>query len=116
MSYQAWKEEWEVVPQRPVNEDSSPYVRCCYEGRDDETIATMWTEGGPIGTEDLPRLRLSSAAPDMARVLMDLRGNAECPVCGSCVSPVEPAWKVPPEPHAPDCALVAALRKAGMLP
>ena len=55
--------------------------------------------------------RLASAAPDMARVLLDLEtgdGGACCD-CGHL-----PFVGIERRPHAPDCALDAALHKAGI--
>lgn len=73
------------------------------------TIATFGSEEG-----DHERARLASAAPDMARVLLalidperlDEEGRrAGCPTCG-----VDTGF----ESCLPDCALTAALRRAGL--
>lgn len=58
------------------------------------------------------RCQLASAAPDMARLLLELewtgeRQEEQC--CPSCFAEVRRK-----EPHAPDCALATALRKAGV--
>ena len=78
---------------------------------------------------DAERRRLASAAPDMARVLLAV----EFIECGDCVNPMRDVcpccqsrtmlpkrpgeigqpYDVHPGKHAPDCALDAALRKAG---
>lgn len=71
------------------------------------------------------RERMASAAPDMARVLLAVEWtNSDdedmCPSCGG-LNPAEEAkrrWPRHPDAgtvgHAPDCALDAALRKAGV--
>lgn len=61
------------------------------------------------------RARLASAAPDMAHVLLGFAGERRdetgrrlpCPVCGADIGA---------EAHAARCALIAALRKAGVVP
>lgn len=67
------------------------------------------------GDMQLARMNLAAAAPEMARALIaiewdggDVAGNSICPFC--C------ADKYPEEGrnHKPDCALAAALRKAGI--
>lgn len=70
-------------------------------------------------TRDIDRARLVSAAPDMARALIALewsgydRDQGKC--CPSCEALGPDAfWSRASEPHRADCALDAALRKAGV--
>lgn len=81
------------------------------------TIASFGSEAG-----DYERTLLASAAPDMARVLIaiewgatDEGDNDVCPSCGFGAF-VRPDPKLPKvrAGHRPDCALDAALRKAGV--
>ena len=70
-------------------------------------------EGG-----DIARARLASAAPDMARVLLacewaDNSSEEYAPECPSCHAQ-GPYEGEPSKGHAPDCALDASLRKAGV--
>jgi hypothetical protein len=91
----------------------------------------LWGDGAELGVkdtcssvaehltgqspEDRARLRLASAAPEMARALLGLVGERRdetgrrlaCPACAADVGA---------ELHAAGCPLVAALRKAGVLP
>lgn len=83
---------------------------------------------GDVSEDNVARARLASAAPEMARVLLDTEWSGwdgengmACPSCGA------PAW-VPPirhdadgkyvghteGTHRPDCPLDSALRKAGI--
>lgn len=61
------------------------------------------------------RLRLAAAAPDMARLLVDI-GQVDygkpCPVCREDVR--SPGAGTYDSDHADDCRLVAVLRKAGV--
>lgn len=61
------------------------------------------------------RARLASAAPEMARVLLAIEwsggGDGDCP---SCRGDRYYGTNAHPAGHAPDCALDAALRKAGV--
>lgn len=85
-----------------------------WEVRDsDET--TLLTTGAPLddaGSGEA-RARLASAAPDMARLLLELEWCDDdghyCPSCGYS------RFRTP-QTHAPDCRLVAVLRKAGVRP
>lgn len=58
--------------------------------------------------EDQAALRLAAQAPAMARLLLseDRWHHAECVVCGGHRHQ---------EGHAPDCALIAVLRAAGVV-
>ena len=62
--------------------------------------------------EDQRRARLASAAPEMARLLMEFAYlDGDCDVCAWCADD-----EVTRGQHSNDCRLVAALRKAGVLP
>lgn len=63
--------------------------------------------------EDNARAELASAAPDMARVLLAIEweGSDDFVLCPCCKSR---AAGLPDRQHAADCALDAALRKAGI--
>lgn len=64
-------------------------------------------DGERVATpEDPSRSRLISAAPDMARVLLDICDDRKTGVCVSCGQ--APCWE--------RCKLDAALRKAGVRP
>jgi hypothetical protein len=56
--------------------------------------------------DDLAACRLAAAAPEMARLLLDLEHHHG--ECGTCFEDFRS--------HAPDCKWVAVLRKAGVLP
>lgn len=92
---------------------------------DDRGSIEIWHTSFPDGHavylyDDESRARLISAAPDMARVLLAIEWEGEttdegrcdrCPSCGR-YPPTELALR--DEGHATDCALDAALRKAGV--
>jgi len=75
-----------------------------------EDFVDVWFDSRPeVLNERLARQRLASAAPDMARVLLEIEYSPNdgiwfCPSCDCRVT----------DGHAPDCALDAALRKAGV--
>ena len=81
--------------------------------------AVMYTCGPDDPEYHAPRGHLASAAPDMARVLLEIEWRAgefgdpdaggRCP---SCLG-YEPSGS-PDDGHHVDCALDAALRKAGV--
>jgi hypothetical protein len=59
------------------------------------------------GNDPEPRARLASAAPEMARLLLEMHSWA-VPACpGACKGD---------KAHAADCRFVAVLAKAGVLP
>jgi hypothetical protein len=62
-----------------------------------------------VAMESDAHARLASAAPDMARVLLSVEwdGNADEDICPSC-------YQHEAMGHAADCALDAALHKAGV--
>lgn len=85
----------------------------------DYSVNLRTTEGRTVGTfgaggpEGVARAELAAAAPDMARVLLAVEwagrssqggDDGMCPACDR--------WKE--RGHMPDCALDAALRKAGV--
>lgn len=95
-----WEETWEAE-----HEDSLDYI-------------TRGPDGFIAGFDDQKeRATLAAAAPEMARVLLALEWKgaelgddctyAVCPSCGAYKGEVG---------HAPDCGLVAVLRKAGVVP
>lgn len=75
-----------------------------------------------VGAESEARAKLAAAAPEMARLLLELEAvsdyyESKCPVCGA-VADIHHAdargrvWRVE---HEPSCRWVAVLRKAGVL-
>lgn len=94
-----------------------------------------WLNVHPIGEMDCPhpdeaaRARLAAAAPEMARLLVELSGGVDtsdgeyrerCPVCHDrTMLPPDGRPGIPvdlhPGAHSPDCRLVAVLRKAGVI-
>jgi len=102
------QETW-AIEEHDNPEDGCLLVICAPGGTQ---LALFSAEMAEDEDEDIARARLASAAPDMARVLLelvdwDMRGDGRCFYCGLGV-PGEG-----PEKHKPDCALDAALRKAG---
>lgn len=103
-----WEEAWFV------HEDTAgePDV---YRSPDPDTLARVLASDG-TEPEDFARARLAAAAPEMARLLLSRyekhaendAGNDStdwyCLACGRGGLP-----------HAPDCRLVAVLRKAGVI-
>lgn len=89
-----WEEEW------AANWDVDYAVTLERNGARFGTVSA----GGPDG---VLRARLAAAAPDMACVLLAVEWSSEsaCPICQA----YEYEGK-----HKPDCALDAALRKAGV--
>ena len=85
-------------------------------------------EGGDIGIfvddrvldeSEKARLRLAAQAPAMARLLLEIQWGGSCMSYGShCPSCHAFLYDGGPDelPHAADCALVAVLRAAGVLP
>lgn len=95
-----WEEEWQSL-------EGGRYL----EVVDGPSLAEI-----NIGPMEPERFRLAAAAPDMARVLLaveasGVRHQRQCPSCFRH-NPGNP----PPSDveHAPNCALDAALRKAGV--
>lgn len=76
--------------------------------RDDGVAIGRISAGGPEG---VARARLAASAPDLVRVLLAVDfeggdgGRSWCPSCYGLSHG---------EGHAPDCDLLAALRKAGV--
>lgn len=69
--------------------------------------------------DDISRARLAAAAPDMARVLLEIEWDGEdsrCPDCGGLNPKFWPNRAQPEDGHKKDCKLDAALRKAGVGP
>jgi hypothetical protein len=56
------------------------------------------------------RGQLATAAPEMARLLLEMQWGAQVQDQRGC----QCCLRFPEEGHAPDCKLVAALRKAGI--
>jgi len=111
-----WEESWEVGPcSRDIN----------------ETSVEIFLGQGSSFDEDLdvivpgPRLRLAAAAPEMARLLLevefaDTAGDSHewhhCPGCGARRSVNEDGSAAPfHDSHRDDCRWVAVMRKAGVL-
>lgn len=97
-----WEETWEAL---------GPHV-----GTADEEILRSTTEHEPTAWA---RARLAAAAPDMVRVLLEMEWKplGTCPGCGGLgeAIPDNPmTGPVAATGHRPDCALDAALRKAGV--
>jgi hypothetical protein len=99
-----WKnEEWEADSDDLYVKGTEP------DGSDWIKISEWWwaKNRDPWQT----RLRLAAAAPEMARLLLELQWSGDearyrCPACEATAHP----------DHAPDCRLVAVLRKAGWKP
>lgn len=70
-----------------------------------------------LDASHIERAKLAAAAPDMARVLLDVewqhRERSEYRRCPTCDGD-ETTEDEPRTGHRPDCALDAALRKAGV--
>lgn len=96
-----WEEAWRALGGGIVCGDMTP----------DSWSCAFWHPSGPID-ERAARARLAAAAPDLARTLLSVEwghyghetGELECPVC----------WAEKWEGHKPECALAAALVKAGV--
>lgn len=66
-----------------------------------------WTTGA--------QMRLASAAPEMARVLLEIEWSArDGTMCPSCNGDIAPAYAAAEFGHADACELDAAIRKAGL--
>ncbi len=95
-----------------------------WEAREEDNanlyLGKTWIAGfgfaDALHQNDIARARLASAAPEMARVLLALEwtgvAHEELPACIVCG--YLPDLPNPEDGHKPDCALVAALRKAGL--
>lgn len=96
-----WEESWSMaLNKRGISELSY--------SSDEHTFADAWCE------DDTERFRLASAAPDMVRVLLAVEwvdNNTDEP--GRYTRHCSACQEYFPK-HAPDCALDAALRKAGV--
>lgn len=94
-----WEEEWttkgHVDEVRTWEVGAFGYARLQAKGEDYEVIA-----------------RFASAAPDMARLLLEIEWTAPGDVGAVNACPFCDRWQR--DGHAPDCALDAALRKAGV--
>lgn len=107
MTFDPSKEEWSAA-------------HCWIEGASGDTVGEMRCDDmtDPNDVTGNGRARLASAAPDMARVLMAIEwscigpGEQACPWCGAFE--VQLNANKPSRTHVPDCALDAALRKAGL--
>lgn len=67
------------------------------------------------GKLDAQRAKLASAAPEMARVLLDIEWSArDATMCPSCNGDVAPAYAGATFGHSLACELDAAIRKAGL--
>lgn len=104
-----WEEEWRAEHDPAINAWD---LVCARDGTELAHRGNFLTMDDPGFDE--ARARLASAAPDMARVLLHLYENEpECVVCH------EQVWwddttDTQVRPHTKDCALDAALRKAGV--
>jgi hypothetical protein len=107
----SWEETWEAEKCCDANECCATYLS------DDGTEIGRFS-----GIDDKPfhtaRAKLAAAAPEMARLLLELQNvsypaetyNIDgCPVCRGRVDDGQHVH------HEPDCRLVAVLRKAGVL-
>jgi hypothetical protein len=108
-----WEETWGMA-----HYESGGILTTELHVGDGQHTCIPWADSrmGDGAEEDAARARLASAAPDMARLLFarwqkhaeDDAGNDSsdwyCLACGKGGLP-----------HAPDCALVAALQKAGVI-
>ena len=85
--------------------------------------AKVWEETwepDEVEPDQAERAKLAAAAPEMARLLLELQHHPagyeyepECPVCGMAEKCDRKSW---PTAHVADCRLLAVLRKAGVLP
>jgi hypothetical protein len=112
-----WEETWERTERNDVEDEYQPVF--CNPVLNDEPTEVF------LGTG--PRLQLAAAAPEMARLLLELEWAGEivnyatgssrmslrtCAACGG----VRPHPQAGSSGHHPDCRLGAVLRKAGVLP
>ena len=114
-----WEETWATweVNGRVAGIETSP--------RDSNGDSTGLLMVQPAMPHDVPglaeRIRVASAAPEMARLLIALERDGRIDrfderICVECGQNYEERERAPGEGrHLPDCALVAALRKAGVI-
>lgn len=138
-----WEEEWEESD--GVIEITN-FAEVWQKTKKAPSNRFAWEQGNNVGAfgnmggaspfnplpEDQARAQLASAAPDMARVLLEVEwcGSVnidiewDSPACSSCGGVDPDQWtddtvrRIEREGftvgHAPDCALEACLRKAGV--
>lgn len=105
VSAKAWEETWTMLP--PEATRGSRYVHL---RQGDEKNPDVWV----FRPHDAARAKLAAAAPEMARLLLDIAACAECPSCGQDAQMY--TGKLALEEHRALCPLVAVLRKAGCAP
>lgn len=104
---------------------SKPHEETWIDEGSDGTLLYRDEDGDDIEFGNIPdpdRARLAAAAPEMARLLLELaakwvaeQNGGPCYFrCESCEFEVVKPGSA--ENHADDCRLVAVLRKAGVLP
>jgi hypothetical protein len=107
-----WEETWEADAEaRHLHYNGANVLVPGGQIRLGEEHETWWE-----ATEaDVDRARLIAAAPEMARLLLELQDfeGAGCVACGH-VSCGDETCK-DHEPHSANCPIVAVLRKAGVL-
>ena len=102
-----WEEEWTWHDATYPNSGHSGYV-AFPAGR----MAIQYDPANYSQSEGAARGRLAAAAPEMARMLLELEWistyeTIDCRICGG---------EKTAGGHEPDCKLVAVLTKAGVLP
>lgn len=103
-----WEEKWTAE----LNRDRTHYDLVV----DQDGLGVCVVQGCGSSDDGTARVLLAAAAPDMARVLLAIewagavgeRFDGFDPACPSCLTEKFTGK------HAPDCALDAALRKAGV--
>jgi hypothetical protein len=104
------EERAEIGIKRPI-EETWEAREATYGGWQVRCESQTWLNADPWRAEE--HCRLAAAAPEMARLLLELGeqphpndNGYRCPACGADEDP----------DHFDDCRLVAVLRKAGVLP
>jgi hypothetical protein len=94
-----------------ADERPKPWEETWHYDHNDETIATAdgeYVANTELGESSGARAKLAAAAPEMARLLLEMVPLVEMDdVCPTCCCRTE---------HAADCRLVLVLLKAGALP
>jgi hypothetical protein len=117
-----WEETWDYHGRVQVPGDGRAHGARLYSDNHEEEWATAW------GEDSVARARLAAAAPEMARLLLSLQWvdtsdgeyRERCPVCQNRTRlPPDGRMGIPlqihDDRHSDSCALVAVLRKAGVL-